>query len=1011
MTRFYDLRDAAGQVLATDDGAGLQSTIALPLTDGTYYIEVSNDGEYGNLGEYTVTLDGVDQLPAFANPVALNSNPGAPVTFYLGFAGGVIPGGDPLLAARTDGGSGDIPVNPYDTDGNIGIFSNEEIDEITEIWARVAEDFRPFDVNVTTVNPGPLNDNQDAAVLIGGDGSFLNLPIDYTASSNAFSDISLDNTGYVFSEAIFDSFSSQQQQIAYHASAAIGTMLGLEPHSNYIGGFLLNTYDPGDVEIAPIMGAPQNALRDTWANAPTPTPGVTQDDLLVITNTFSNNIRFRTDDHQDTLGGATIISIGSGDEVIAGIIEQNDDADLFRFDTLATTATISVAGLDLTTQFAGVTNPGSNLDPVLELLDANGVVLETSDIPFTIPNGKRSLTGEITRDIPAGTYYIRVGTDGDYGNLGEYNITLGGVDVVPVTIDIDPDTFAETDGLQQGVGRVSRPVGQLGNTDLVVELASLDTSEVTVPAQVTIPGGSLSTTFDITIQDDTLLDGDQRVGVQAILNGVVNAVAFVSVTDVETIELQISPDPIPENSGTASLTVRRSNTDVFAPNHWVSSGNNLLEYSPAGALVRTVPVEWFGGGTRPNGQNVRDIVLMENGRVAVYNGTDTAGLSIFNPDLDQWEHFGPIQGLSSNPLSTSTGGLATVGDYVFLTDQEAFPDDLHGMVRVNTATGEIDRFGEGTIGARLFAMATGFTSTIYELDPIDGSLLNTIQLPFIPGSTRRYFTEAIAFDGTDLWALSSFFSSTSGFEEVIRVDANTGALLETHPLNVIQNTALDGLAELNGNLYIVDNIGNIGSFGMEIEVYDPATRQATGGILAVDSVNGINASDIIGSLPKSNLLLATDDFNNVIYQLNPQTGRVVTSFTAANRFGFFEPGITSVGDVAFGGIQYSELIYIESSAGNIDLYTTTGTRVDADPTTPAVDGIIAGVAFSGPIAGNDVPGVSTADLRFRDVTIGLDGRLYGLLEDGDEISIHDPRHAAETGGDHARPGCQYHRSQ
>jgi hypothetical protein len=93
-------------------------------------------------------LDGtVDNLAA---TFTLHSRPGAARTIYLDFDGATISGTiwnagtvDPIIAA------------PYDTDGNLGAFSDAEKAAIQGIWQRVAEDFAPFEVDVTTEEPAP----------------------------------------------------------------------------------------------------------------------------------------------------------------------------------------------------------------------------------------------------------------------------------------------------------------------------------------------------------------------------------------------------------------------------------------------------------------------------------------------------------------------------------------------------------------------------------------------------------------------------------------------------------------------------------------------------------------------------------------------------------------------------------------------------------------------------------------------------------------------------------------
>ena len=991
----FDANGIAVPTATDGDISSISASFTATIPEGSYFIQVSNRGEYGNLGAYTVTVSGVDVLPAFQNPIVRNSLPSAPIDLYLSFAGSVV--SDPgILADRIDGGTGSVNIPAYDSDGDLTTFSPLEVAEIDEIWARVAEDFRPFDVNVTTVAPPSLN--SAVHINIGGDGAFLVPPTrGFQANRSAFSDPLQSNIGFSFPDNIRTAAPTDPQHIAYNVSSSIATLFGLGPHPQYsIFGNQVAPFDPGGLESGPILGAPLNSLRDTWVNATGEVAGVLQDDLALIASP-ANGIQFRTDDHAGRTRGASVVSIGVGDELLDGVIETNDDVDLFFFHTLETDAIISVKGLDLATQFAGITNPpnpGSNLDPVLRLLDASGNQLEIDDVAFDINAANNSLTASISTHLLASSYYIEVSngfdpTSGDrYGSLGQYTVTLQGVDVNPVTVDIDPDTFVENDGLQVGIGRVTRPVGEPSTAPLVVDLTSLDPSEITVPPSVTIPVNRTFATFDVMVEDDTLLDGPQRVTVQANVAGLLNAETIVTVTDREEIQLQLNPNPVDEDAGTALLTITRSNTDVDAPNHWVTVNNILQERQADGTLVRTEPIEWPGGGVRPAGEDAHDVIVLQDGGVAVYNGTINASLSIFTPGSGTWRHFSAIAGLSSDDADPTAGGIASIGDFVFLTDQEFNDGDSHGMVRLNTVTGEISRFGENSVGARMFGMAGGFFggSTINEYNPTTGDVLNTITIQ-APFGTSGFATD-IAYDGTDLWALVG--SGTSGREEILKLNPDTGAVLETHS-PTIQNTILDGLTVMNGLLYIVDNTGNF-VFGTEIETYDPVARQVVGGVLSIDSVNGLSFNDYIGALPSANVLLATDSTANTIYEIDPTSGRTTSSFQT-NRpysFGFNGPGFTSISDVVIGTTTFNDLIYVTATSTELDIYTRQGVQVDADPTTPVVDPLrLTTPAFAG-LAGGDIPGVSAADLRFRDVTIGLDGLVYGLLDSGDEISVHDP---------------------
>lgn len=62
--------------------------------------------------------------------------------------------------------------NRYDQDGNTASFSNGEMSNIVAIWRAVAEDYAPFDVDVTTIPPPAGASMQFTShVCIGGNGT------------------------------------------------------------------------------------------------------------------------------------------------------------------------------------------------------------------------------------------------------------------------------------------------------------------------------------------------------------------------------------------------------------------------------------------------------------------------------------------------------------------------------------------------------------------------------------------------------------------------------------------------------------------------------------------------------------------------------------------------------------------------------------------------------------------------------------------------------------------------
>lgn len=66
-----------------------------------------------------------------------------------------------------------ITIPPWDTDGNTASFSTAELADIVSMWRSVAEDYAPFNLDVTTMQPNasvPVTNY--VPVHIGGDGAW-----------------------------------------------------------------------------------------------------------------------------------------------------------------------------------------------------------------------------------------------------------------------------------------------------------------------------------------------------------------------------------------------------------------------------------------------------------------------------------------------------------------------------------------------------------------------------------------------------------------------------------------------------------------------------------------------------------------------------------------------------------------------------------------------------------------------------------------------------------------------
>src|SRR5439155_25781130 len=150
-------------------------------------------------------------------------------------------------------------------------FSSAEITDINEVWSRVAEKYSPFNIDVTTQDPGNRADRLTLQVVIGGSyNTWLGDPAGGVSPLGAFFTPGLPNTSFVFSEDGVDT----NKQIAEAAAHEAGHNLGLQHHSIFDGtGQKTDEYDPGTAATAPIMGVSYDATRGLWAIGPS-SPGV-----------------------------------------------------------------------------------------------------------------------------------------------------------------------------------------------------------------------------------------------------------------------------------------------------------------------------------------------------------------------------------------------------------------------------------------------------------------------------------------------------------------------------------------------------------------------------------------------------------------------------------------------------------------------------------------------------------------------------------------------------------------
>ena len=285
----------------------------------------------------------------------LDSNPSATVQLYLDFNGHV----EPKWKAFTNVTS---PVFSLDDDRTT--FSEWELAAIRETWAAVAEDFAPFNINVTTVDRGDFSDGHGIRVVIGGSPQdWYGGSVGGTSNIGSFTNKEA-NVAYVFSD--FKWPSRRMDGIASTVTHEAGHSFGLLHQAEFdANGNLVNCYRPGDEHSGPVMGGYGSAQRSVWSNGNIAATR-TQDEMALIA--ASPNVGYRADDFGDGAADAAVLTTTGGTFSGRGLIGRATDRDAFRFHTDGGTAVFDVFNKVF----------GANLVAHAELQDLSGHVLAGS---------------------------------------------------------------------------------------------------------------------------------------------------------------------------------------------------------------------------------------------------------------------------------------------------------------------------------------------------------------------------------------------------------------------------------------------------------------------------------------------------------------------------------------------------------------------------------------------------------------------------------------------------------
>ncbi|MGW7681309.1 zinc-dependent metalloprotease family protein [Kribbella sp. NPDC054772] len=406
--------DNLRQILATDRTAWLDRAGKL------FYREPVATGSELKSAAVASPRWATQSLAAATGPAfELHSKPGSNRVIYLDFTGHTITG----TAWNTNGKPATVKVAAYDTDGNTSNWSTAEQDVVHDVWARVAEDYAPFDVDVTTQEPAAAaidrsgsTDQQYGTRVVIDPGTWYQSGcgcggVAYVGVYDNTSKHSYYQPALVFTKGV----GTGAKNLAEAASHEAGHNVGLSHDGTASVG-----YYAGHGAWAPIMGVGYSKAISQWSKGEYSGANNKEDDIAVI---GQNGLALRADDHGNGTGTATALTLGTS---VKGIYASDADVDVFRIDLKAGTFKFA----------ANAAATGADLDIKLQLLNSSGAVVATAN-PAAGQSSAATATGlsaSISRQVAAGRYYLKVVNTGygdplntgysTYGSRGAYTVRV-----------------------------------------------------------------------------------------------------------------------------------------------------------------------------------------------------------------------------------------------------------------------------------------------------------------------------------------------------------------------------------------------------------------------------------------------------------------------------------------------------------------------------------------------------------------------------------------------------------
>lgn len=790
----------------------------------------------------------------------LHSNPWANHRIYLDFDG------YSLASSQWENG-GALQVGGFYQGG----FTDVTQQAIQDIWRRVAEDFSPFNIDVTTEEP-----NSEDLKKSGTGDTRWGIRVAMTTNTNLVTQATIFNAGgggtaylgsfnWATDEVcfVFNGYNGTDAASIYAAaetvSHEVGHSLGLNhdggsygSNSNYYeGDNLTGATGWGSIMGAPFINNDENVT--TWSKGDYIGANNKEDDLGIITGSVSNlyvngnGFTYRVDDYGNSASTAYILS-GIAPSSF-GIIERSTDIDWFRFSTGSGSISLSIRNAcrmfspngdgTFSTQYLDALGP--NLDISAKIFDASGVLVGSS-------NPLDQLDASFSLALAAGDYYLSVEGVGfgnplanppsgftDYASLGQYLIS-GTLIEPPPGLIVTPTTGLTTTE-SAGTARFSVVLATAPTADVSIAIASSNSNEGTPnPSTLTFTNANWNIAQTVTVMgvdDDVVIDGSQTYEMSltssssdSAYQGLSSSVSLTNLdNDLPILSISSPPQTVVEGQSTSvaytvslsaaspltvSVAYATANGTATAGSDYTASSGSLS--FAAGETSKTITI------------NLLNDSLNES--------DETFSLSLSAPT-------NATLGSPSSVITTLTDTLVATSSTVLPTGIENLR--LDGTAAINGTGNTGANVITGNNGANVLKGGGGI-DTLTGLGDRD-----TFDLSGLSNSANRS-------------TITDFITGSGG--ETIQFSNSLTSRIGTTPL----------LALVNQGVRVTLNTTNsdVFSFNFNNTEADVNLANSTNGSALLDGLNAANGSASLStsSLGGSGYIVAYDNANAYIYRFN-----------------------------------------------------------------------------------------------------------------------------------------------